>query len=136
VFDGAQPGGDTSLTSGNGLAVASGVGILGQGLAELLHLADVSFALVSVRRDGKEGDASGRGVKDQGHRLGFGILTGQGGNPRTVDFGPGLAGLGAAVPGAAVEAQEHGVGAVDLVAGGGEVIAGRAEVGAGRRSSS
>ena len=34
------------------------------------------------------------------------------------------------MPGAVVEAFEHGVGAVDLVAGGGEVLADRADVGA------
>jgi len=34
------------------------------------------------------------------------------------------------VPGLAVAASEHDVGAVDLVAGGGEVLADRAEVGA------
>ena len=44
--------------------------------------------------------------------------------------GPGPLGVGSAVPGAVVEAFEHGVGAVDLVAGGGEVLADRADVGA------
>ena len=39
-------------------------------------------------------------------------------------------GVRSAVPGAVVEAFEHGVGAVDLVAGGGEVLADRADVGA------
>ena len=39
-------------------------------------------------------------------------------------------GVGSAVPGAVVEAFEHGVGAVELVAGGGEVLADRADVGA------
>ena len=38
--------------------------------------------------------------------------------------------MGSAVSGSVVEAFEHGVGAVELVAGGGEVLADRADVGA------
>lgn len=38
--------------------------------------------------------------------------------------------MGSAVPGAVVEAFEHGVSAVELVAGGGEVLADGADVGA------
>ena len=54
---------------------------------------------------------------------------------RATGAGPSISGhapLGvrSAVSGAVVEAFEHGVGAVDLVAGGGEVLADRADVGA------
>ncbi len=90
----------------------------------------MSFTLVGVGGDGEGGDAGGGGIQDQGDRLGLGILTGQGGDPGTVDVGPCLPGMGAAVLGAVAEAGEHGVGAVDLVAGGGEVLADRAEFGA------
>ena len=54
----------------------------------------------------------------QGNRRGF------------VDFRRCPLGVGPAMPGARVQAFEHSVGAVELVAGGGEVLADRADVGA------
>jgi integrase len=80
-----------------------------------------------VRRAVGAGDAGGGGIQDHGYRLGFRVLAGQGGDPGAVDFGPGLLGLSASLSGAVMQADEHGVGAVDLVASGGEVLPDRAE---------
>jgi hypothetical protein len=52
LFDGAQPGGDSGLAGGDGLAVAAAVGAFGQALAELLDLAEVGFSFVGVGGDG------------------------------------------------------------------------------------
>jgi hypothetical protein len=42
-----------------------------EGLAELLDLADVSFALVGVSRNGEDGGVGGGGIEDQGDGLAF-----------------------------------------------------------------
>ena len=130
VLDGAQAGGDAGLAGGDGLAVASAVGVFGQGLAVALDFADVGFSFVGVGGDGEDRCAGSGSVQNQGDRLGFGVAAGQGDGPGFVDFRPGLFGARLAVPGAVVEAFEEGVGVVELVAGGGEVLADRADVGA------
>src|SRR6185437_8511675 len=83
-----------------------------------------------VGGDGEDGRAGGGGVQDESYGLGFGVATGQGDGPGLFDFRSRPFGVGSAVSGAVVEAFEHGVGAVELVAGGGEVLADRADVGA------
>jgi hypothetical protein len=55
LLDGAEPGGDPRLAGGDGLAVASAVGALGQVLAEPLDLADVGLSLVRMSGDGVDG---------------------------------------------------------------------------------
>ena len=130
VLDGAQAGGYPGFAGGDGLAVAAAVGVFGEGLAVALDFADVGFAFVGVGGDGEHDGVGRGGVEDEGDGLGFGVAAGQGDGPGLVDFRPGPFGVGSAVPGAVVEAFEHGVGAVELVAGGGEVLADRADVGA------
>jgi hypothetical protein len=73
VLDGAEAGGYSCFAGGDGLAVASAVGALGQALAEAFDLADVGFAFVGVRGDGKDREAGGGGVQDEGDRLAFGL---------------------------------------------------------------
>jgi len=94
-----------------------------------LDFADVGFAFVGVGGDGEDDGAGGGCVEDEGDGLGFGVAAGQGNGRGRLDLRPRPLGVCSAVPGA-VEAFEHGVGAVDLVAGGGEVLADRADVGA------
>ena len=131
VLDGAQAGGYTGLAGGDGLAVAAAVGVFGQGsLGVASDFADVGFAFVGVGGDGKDRGAGGGGIENKGDGLAFGVAAGQGDGPGLVDLRPRPLGVGSAVPGAVVEAFEHGVGAVDLVAGGGEVLADRADLGA------
>jgi hypothetical protein len=48
VLDGAEPGRDAGLAGGDGLSVASAVGVLGHVLTGPLDLADVSLALVGL----------------------------------------------------------------------------------------
>jgi hypothetical protein len=99
TFDGPQAGGYPGLAGGDGLAVAPAIGAFGQALAELLDLADVGFAFVGVGGDGEEGCVGGGGVEDESDGLGLGIGVGQGSDLGFADRGPGLPGLGAAVPG-------------------------------------
>ena len=76
VFHGAQVGGYPGLAGGDGLAVLSTVGALGQALAESFYFADVGFAFVGLGGDGEEGDAGGIGVEDEGDRLAFWVAAG------------------------------------------------------------
>jgi len=117
------------VASSDGLAVAPAVGALGQALAELLDLADVSFSLVGMSSDGEHGDVGGGVIKDQADRLGLGIPAGQGNDAGSIGFRPGPLGDGEALSGVLAEACRHDVGPVDLVADGAEVLADRAEVG-------
>jgi len=59
AFDGPQSGGDSCFAGGDGLAVAAAVGAFGQGLTELLDLAEVGFSLVGVGGDGEHGRVGG-----------------------------------------------------------------------------
>ena len=70
------------------------------------------------------------GVEDEGDGLAVGVPACQGNDAGAVGLWPGLSGAVVAVCGLVVEAGEHEVGAVDLVAGGAEVLADRAEVSA------
>jgi hypothetical protein len=129
VLNGSEPGGNQGLAGGDGLAVASAVGAFGQALAESVYFADVGFSFVGVRGDGEDGDAGG-GVEDDADGLAFGVPV----CPATMR-GPSVSGQACprdavAVSGPVVEACEHDVGAVDLVAGGTEVLADRADVSA------
>ena len=128
-FDGAEPGGDAGFAGGDGFAVAAAVGAFGQALAELLDFADVGLSLVGVGGDGEDGGVGGADVQDQADRVAVGIAIGQGDDRGSVGLGPGLLG-GQALAGSVVEAEEHQVGAVDLVAGGAEVLPDRADGGA------
>jgi hypothetical protein len=130
VLDGAQPGGDAGFAGGDGLAVASTVGVFRQAGAEQLDFADVGFAFFGVRGDGEEGDARRGRIQNDSDGAGFGVMAGQGGDPGSVGLGPGWPGRGGVVPGLGVQAGEHEVGAVDLVARGGEVLPDGAQVGA------
>src|SRR6266516_6521777 len=130
VLDSAQAGGYPGFAGGDGLAVAAAVGAFGQGLAVALDFADVGFAFVGVGGDGEHDGVGRGGVEDEGHGLGFGVAAGQGNGSGLVDLRQRRLGGCSAVPGSVVEAFEHCVGAVELVAGGGEVLADRAEVGA------
>src|SRR6266852_6154890 len=130
VLDGAEPGGDAGLAGGDGLAVPPAVGAFGQAGAVPLDLAEVGLAVVGMGGDGVDGDAGGGGIQDQGDGAGVVVVASQGGDRGPVGVVPGLLGVCAAVPVAVVEAGEHDVGAVDLVAGGGEVLPERAEAGA------
>ena len=76
ALDGAQSGGHPRFAGGAGLAVSSAVGTLGQGLAELFDLTDVSFALIGVSGDGEYGGVGGRGIEDEGDRLALGVSVG------------------------------------------------------------
>ena len=130
ALDGAEAADDPRLAGGDGLAVAPTVGTFGQGLAVAFDFADVGFAFVGVGGNGEDRGAGGGGVEDEGNGLGFGVAAGQGYRLGPVDLWPIPLGVRSAVPGAVVEAFEHGVGAVELVAGGGEILADRADVGA------
>ena len=129
-LDGREPGGHARFAGGDGLAVALAVGAFGQALAESLDLADMGLALVGVRGDGEHDGAGGGGIQDEADGLALGIPAGQGDDPGSVGFWPGLFGLGEALPGPLVEFGQHQVGPVELVAGGAEVLADRAEGGA------
>ncbi len=72
TFDGAQAGRYPPLAGGDGPAVLSTEGALGKGLAVLLDLADMSFALVGMGRNSEDGSVGG-GIEDQGDRLAFGV---------------------------------------------------------------
>jgi hypothetical protein len=88
-----------------------------------LDFEDVGFAFVGVGGDSKNGGAGGGGVEDEGDGLAFGIVAGQGDRPGPFSFRPRPPGEDSAVSGPIVQADEQGVGAVDLVAGGTEVLA-------------
>ena len=130
LFDGAEAGGYACFAGGDGLAVAAAVGAFGQGLAEALDFAEVGFSFVGVRGDGEDGDAGGVGVEEEGDGLAVGVAACQGHDSGVVGLGPGLLGGVVAVSSSVVDAGEHEVGAVNLVAGGAEVLADRADVGA------
>jgi hypothetical protein len=59
VLDSAQPGGDSCLASGYGLAVAAVVGAFGHVLAGPFDLAEVGLSFVGVGGDGEHGDVGG-----------------------------------------------------------------------------
>jgi predicted transposase YbfD/YdcC len=128
LFDGAEAGGYPGLAGGDGLAVASAVGAFGQALAELLDLADVGLALVSVRGNGEHDGIGGGGIQDEADRLALEVAVGQGDYLGPVGLRPGLFGEGEALPGPLVEFCQHQVGPVELVAGGAEVLADRPEM--------
>ena len=94
----AQPGGYPGFAGGDGLAVAAAVGAFGQVGAVLFDFADVGFALISVRSEGKH-NGTGCSVQDHGDGPGFEVPAGQGGERRAVGLGPGLPRRLAAVPG-------------------------------------
>jgi hypothetical protein len=75
--DGPQPGGGPRLAVGDGLAVASAIGTLGQVLAEPLDFANNGLPLVSVSSDGVDGNVGSGGVEDEGDRLAFVIPAGK-----------------------------------------------------------
>jgi hypothetical protein len=130
LLDGPEPGGDSCLAGGDGLAVSSAVGAFRQIVTGSLDFADVGLSLVGVGGDGEHSDLGGGGVQDEADCLGLGVAAGQGQAPGPVGLGPDLFGGDAALPGPIVELCELHLGSVDLVAGGGEVLADRAEVGA------
>jgi hypothetical protein len=107
VLDGAQPGGDAGLASGDGLAVALAVGAVRPVGAGPLDLAGVGFPFVGVRGEGEHGDARCGGVQDKGDRASFGVMAGQGCDPGPVSVGPRLLRCTVVVPGAG--ASEKGV---------------------------
>jgi hypothetical protein len=78
VLDGTQAGRYPGSAGGDGLTVASAVGVFGEGLGVALDFADVGFAFVGVGCDGEDDGAGGGGVEDEGDGLALGVAAGQG----------------------------------------------------------
>ena len=62
---GSKSGGYARFAGGDGLAVASAVGVLRQFRAELLDLADVGLSVAGVGGNGKHRDVGGGGIHDE-----------------------------------------------------------------------
>ena len=106
------------------------VGPFRQGLAKSFYFADVGFAFGGVRSDGEhDGIRRGR-VEDKADRLALGVAVRQSNGPGTIGLRPGRLGLRAAVSAPVVEAGQHDISAVELIAGHAEILADRAKVGA------
>ena len=90
----------------------------------------MGFAFAGVPGDREQGDVRGGGIEDEADGLALGVAAGHGDDRGAVSFRPGLRGRDLALPDPVVEAGEHEVGAVDLVAGGAEVLPDRAQGGA------
>ena len=130
VFDGPQAGGDPGLAGSDGVAVLPTVGPFRQGLAKSFYFADVGFAFGGVRSDGEhDGIRRGR-VEDKADRLAFRVAVRQSDGPGAIGLRPGRLGLGTAVSAPVVEAGQHDISAVELIAGHAEILADRAKVGA------
>lgn len=95
VFDGgavgvlycSEAGGHAGFAGGDGLAVASAVGVLWQLLARLLDLADVGLSVACVGGDGVHRDVGGGDIHDEADCMAPGIATCVGD-----DLGPSVSG--------------------------------------------
>jgi hypothetical protein len=116
-----EVGGYPGFPGGDGLVVALAVGVFGESLDEALGFAFVGVgAMANMTALAVGGSRRRVTVWVPGLRLTR--ATGSG----FVDIRPCPFGARSALAGAVVQAFEHGVGAVDLVAGGAEVPADRA----------